>query len=764
MPLHNSALDSPEVLGAYEAFAQMAAQAQPAPPMATPQEIFDAQAAQAYEAFAQMAAQAQPAPALATPQQMAEAEAAQAAQAFQEMAQPAPSLHTVKNGLNGGELSPDAQCRFDLPKYQLGCELLLNMIPMLTGGITKRPPLKFIANLGSGAEATRLLPFVYSSSVQFMFLICASPTGKASIKWIDRDGNGAPAAACTLPYQGSQIQNLSIAQCGKVLYFAHPKYPPGKVVVDIHEGGSPSLKYEQIKFRIKTPAPASISPEWNGDWDWDVCRKQYYCATAIDKDTGEESTPCPPFEIYCPEPNSTIGLVNITVARVPNCKEYRIYKRLGGSYGFIGRLVIGEGEGDGKDHFYDTGIALDVADPPPDNPENCFEKSGDYPSIVFIHQQRLGFAASDNQPLTIWMSQTSNFECRATKSPPNDDDAIEATLASTEANRILWAVPDRTGLAIGTEGGEWYLTGADGSGAVSPNSLSFQQQTSYGSEPGIEPVRCEKSLVFCQRGGRHVRDFGYSFQADRYEASDLTLLAHHLFRFTQIKSWAWQANPDCILWIATKAGQLLGVTYLPEHEITAWHRHETPGGLFQSVATLDDSDGRSRLWAVVLRSGGRYCLEILAPRFEGLPKADWDWGASGEIPIHLDGPDKAEFRARCIPCIPEGQAEGGLSALRLRKLNTLKARVVNSEPFYCRVTSQNAPDTEWMQVPAKTTTPNAKKYGRMEFAEIADWATPLAAGFREGARLELIFDGPKAATVLGIAIDMEISAGGGGQV
>ena len=38
--------------------------------------------------------------------------------------------------------------------------------------------------------------------------------------------------------------------------------------------------------------------------------------------------------------------------------------------------------------------------------------------------------------------------------PPKDDDAMEVTLAATQANRIVWLQPDRTSLAFGTEGSE----------------------------------------------------------------------------------------------------------------------------------------------------------------------------------------------------------------------------------------------------------------------------------------------------------------------
>ena len=199
--------------------------------------------------------------------------------------------------------------------------------------------------------------------------------------------------------------------------------------------------------------------------------------------------------------------------------------------------------------FEDRNISPDTEDTPP-SARNPFDGPGNYPSVVFLHQQRLGFAASDNQPLTVWLSQAGNFESMAASVPPADDDAIEATLAAAQANRILWCQSDRNVLALGTAGGEWTLSGGESGGALTPSSLSFQPQTFYGSEAYLPPLRAGQALLFPQRGGRAVREYGYSFSADRYESGDLSLLARHLLRESPVVSWAWQAEPCAVVWWA----------------------------------------------------------------------------------------------------------------------------------------------------------------------------------------------------------------------
>lgn len=670
----------------------------------------------------------------------------------QTQADPPTAIHLVKNSLNGGELAPDMDCRFDIPRYQNGCEKLLNMVPLPTGGITKRPGFRHIINLGgeinAGSTRCRLFPFVYSAKLAWMWLIYWRAGQGCLLQKISRDGDSNPVTIATLPYSNREINEVSMCQVGAVVYFAHPNHKPFKLKVSSQSGFLEQDTPEYLDFKISMPAPAIVSAEFEGEGA-NGTTKTRYVATAVHEDTGEESLPCEEFEIE----HSIFAsgcTITITLEGVENASEYRIYKRKGGTYGFIGRVIDME-----NPVFIDDNIAADTADTPPVE-FTGFDAPGDYPSIVFIHQQRLGFAASDHDPLTIWMSQTSNFESMGAKQPPNDDDAIEVTLASSQANKILWAVPDRSGLAIGTEGGEWYLTGASGETSISPNSLSFQPQTNYGSETGIPPVRCASSLIFCQRGGRQVRDMGYSFQSDRYEATDLTLLSKHLFRFAKVKSWAWQDAPASILWICLHSGQLLGLTYLPEHEVTAWHKHSTPNGKFENCAVLQDSNGLYRLWAIIARetsSGLQYRLEMLDKFYEGQPD-EWDAGVEEiPLPVHADGAEYAAFKARCIPCLPETGLQAGSSAMRVKRIAGIKAKVINSKPFEYFVKSQNTGDSKTMPVP----------FSGAGYVDEADWSCPIDAGFRDGAKVELVFDGKDPVTVLGLSIQMEIASEAGGQ-
>lgn len=72
------------------------------------------------------------------------------------------------NNFNSGELSPLLSAREDLAKYQNGCSIMENLIPLPQGGAQKRPGTKYIAEVKTSSLKTRLLPFEFSTSQSYI--------------------------------------------------------------------------------------------------------------------------------------------------------------------------------------------------------------------------------------------------------------------------------------------------------------------------------------------------------------------------------------------------------------------------------------------------------------------------------------------------------------------------------------------------------------------------------------------------------------------
>lgn len=131
-------------------------------------------------------------------------------------------MNPLVNNWTYGESSPKFGGRFDLPIYNQSCASLLNFMPMKQGGVTRRPPLKHLANTVS----SRIISFALSSGESFILEFSNS---KLSIWKEDINGFSKVEFVVDLqvvdylasPYTGAQIWEMQYAQYYDRMYFAH---------------------------------------------------------------------------------------------------------------------------------------------------------------------------------------------------------------------------------------------------------------------------------------------------------------------------------------------------------------------------------------------------------------------------------------------------------------------------------------------------------------------------------------------------------------
>ena len=68
----------------------------------------------------------------------------------------------LQTNFNAGEWSPLTYGRVELAKYKNALATCLNYVPMLQGGLTRRPGLRFVAEVKNSANAVRLQRFEFS--------------------------------------------------------------------------------------------------------------------------------------------------------------------------------------------------------------------------------------------------------------------------------------------------------------------------------------------------------------------------------------------------------------------------------------------------------------------------------------------------------------------------------------------------------------------------------------------------------------------------
>jgi hypothetical protein len=124
-----------------------------------------------------------------------------------------------------------------------------------------------------------------------------------------------------------------------------------------------------------------------------------------------------------------------------------------------------------------------------------------------------------------------------------------------------------------------------------------------------EVVQVADVTLFAQRGARKVREFRYIGEVDvaGYAAPDITILAEHLTE-GGIQEFAYQQEPESIIWARRSDGTLLGLTYRREEEVVAWHKHIIGGSfnggnaVVDSIITLPTDSGEDELYMIVKRT------------------------------------------------------------------------------------------------------------------------------------------------------------------
>lgn len=224
-------------------------------------------------------------------------------------------------------------------------------------------------------------------------------------------------------------------------------------------------------------------------------------------------------------------------------------------------------------------------------------QAGDYPGAVTYYQQRRVFAGSYNHPQYVWMTRPGTEADMHNSLPAQDDDCIAVRASVAETSRIRHVVP-LTSLMLLTASSEIRTTTANDD-AITPTSIGFLPQTYYGAA-APQPLLVGRAAVYASQRGGHIRSLGYSYQKGGFDTDDLSIRAAHLFENTDIVSMALSKTPNPIVWCVTSDGDLLGCTYLADQNVTAWHKHTTKDGAFESVTAVAEGD-EDIVYAVVRR-------------------------------------------------------------------------------------------------------------------------------------------------------------------
>jgi hypothetical protein len=526
----------------------------------------------------------------------------------------------------GGELSPRLDGRNDLAKYSTGSKKLENFIIYPHGSAARRSGTEFVAEVKDSTKKTRLIPFEFSTTQTYMlefgnqyirvfkddgavlegdktitgitqanpavvtasshnysngdevlisgvsgmtevngkrFLVADKTTNTFELQ--DKDGvdinsSGFTAYSSggvsnkvfeiTTPYLEAELFDLKFAQSADVMYICHPNHEVEK----LSRTGHTSWTLSDVDFTDGPYLDNNI--------------------TTTTLNPGSSSV------------GTGVGLVASATTGINGGDGFQTTD--------IGRLVrIADGYGKITARADTTNVTIEILEDLGSSSATAnwslgaFSDTTGHPSCVTFFEQRLVFAATLNNPQTVYFSKSGDYENMNENRGGTvaDDDAIIYTIASNQVNAIRFMTATRT-LIIGTAGGEFAVSGGGTDVAITPTNILIKKQSNHGAA-NVDAIPAGNATLFLQRAKRKLRELAYNFDVDGYVSPDLTILAEHITEggLTQI---SYQQEPNQIIWGTRNDGELVGLTYQREQQVVAWHRHIFGGRFGNATITVTD--------------------------------------------------------------------------------------------------------------------------------------------------------------------------------
>lgn len=543
---------------------------------------------------------------------------------------------------NAGEWSPLMYGRWDLGKHSNAQRRSENMIPTVQGPSKRRGGTRYVSSQLDHTQRTWFVDFIYSAAQAYVLEFGPGYIGFYASRAVLVANPGAPMYRITSPYTAADLTRadgtfaLDVEQAGDVIYIACPTkwprklYRVGPVEWYIEEHVTQDGPLQEVNAR--SSAKIVISAR-TGNIDANASEPVFSAGMVgmllrIDL---EDKSSIPPWEpgkafaanSYVRSDGKTYLAKTADGTRLSGTAMpiHEAGEQADGSGKNEDNVPIGirweyqdAGYGIGKiiSYISPTKVALEIhnnrlfpqalvgANPVGGSSVwqlGAWGEAGSYPSCVVRWKGRLVYLGRRS----LWMSSPGGFDDfpRDIQGEARADAGI--TLELDSADTITWAHAAEA-LIVGTGSGEFIVRKQTETEALSAANIDAVPKSSYGSR-AIAPAKLGAAIAMVNKSGRRVRSVTYDTDTLRYEAPDITVAAEHITR-SGIIGWAFQQQPDRVLWAWRADGALIGATLEDGQEVLAWHRHPTNGAV-ESACVIPSPDGsRDDLWLKVRRTVG----------------------------------------------------------------------------------------------------------------------------------------------------------------
>lgn len=499
----------------------------------------------------------------------------------------------MKNAINGGEISPTALGRTDLPAYASSCETLLNMIPMLSGGAYGRPG-SFYEKSTTGAKPSRLISFVRSQSESYCAMFYENSVDirrRVNGTAYDATVTGALPATTTV---GTRM-DMQYTQSVDVMYLVHPLMKPYRIL------RTDADTFKVVPFDTNSSGVALTGTALREAWPYLASRTDITITPSATSGNGITLTASGAFfnaghvgSLIKLNHSGTIGCAKITAVASGTSATADVVVNFGGASASTG--------------FY----------------ESAWSDYRGWPRTVAIYKDRLIYGGTAYNPDTLWFSKTLSYDVMSVANgSATGSDPFNKSLVSGQMNLIQWLVSGET-LAIGTSAEEWLLSPLS-DGNLYPDTTTaghiLTKTSDYGSAYK-QAFRTGNSLYFVTSNGTDVKELTFNYQEQGYVGDAISVLYDEYpkrnaggspaayapglgisFYDREFVSFVWDSSRSSI-WACDAGGNWFGCVRDKRLGVLAWHRHRLGGGgkLVSLAVAPSDKFGHKDIWLCVERT------------------------------------------------------------------------------------------------------------------------------------------------------------------
>lgn len=494
----------------------------------------------------------------------------------------------TQRSLSAGEIAPELYGRSDLVQFATGLATCRNAFVLRHGGASNRTGSEYLATVKYSSRPTYLARFWFNDEQTYII-----EGGHEYFRFF-RNGAvlGAPYEIAT-PYAADDLATLRFSQSGDVITITHESYQPRELA----RTGHTSWTLTPIVTAPSIDPPGSLAVAAGGGSAFTY----RYQVSAVKADNYDESLPAAAVSATCDQPSVTRPNV-LSWSAVAGAVEYNIYcdRGDGNGFGFMGVTQ--------DTTFNDVGYPTDHSYPPPIE-RLLFTAAGDFPRVSGYYQQRLMFASTTNEPEKVWTSRTGRFKNFTISSPIQDDDAVTWVNAGLRVHTVQHLVEmDR--LFVFTVGGIWVPRG-DAEETLTPSAIYPKKISPYGAAD-VPFALTGTSILYAQHRAQRIRALDTNDLSNR----DLSVMASHLLKRYSVTRMDFAELPFSILWSVRSDGTLLSLTYLPEHNVIGWGRHDTAGS-FEDVCVVPEGN-EDAVYVIVRRAGGKFVERFASRQFTNI--------------------------------------------------------------------------------------------------------------------------------------------------